>query len=418
MRRLVDRLGIPGCVRIPFRRMPSSLIQSLRLLVGLAACLGLGVAVAAPFQPADDSVVLERLPFRASDPVQRELRLLREQLAENPRNEEVALRAARSYYRLALAEGDPRYVGYAQAALGHWWNEKEPPVRLLVMRATLRQYLHDFEGALEDLGQALEREPGNGSARFQRAIIHIVRADYPKARADCENSQGLVADVMADACVATVDSFTGKAREAYERLRETLARHPAATPTQRLWVLSRIAEVAYRLGRAEEADRYFREALALGIEDNYLLATYAEFLLDEQRYKDAVTLLEGRERSDVLLVRLALAEKALGLPEAREHEQIIRARFDAARLRGDKLHLQDEARFTLYFLERPREAIALARENYQTQREPSDARMLMEAALAARDPGAAKPALDWFYSSGHEDIYIRRVAEALRRLPP
>jgi len=398
--------------------MPSLLIPLLRLLAGLAAgFFWLCASFAAPYEPKDDGAVLERLPFRASDPVQLELRRMRQELARDPRNEEVALRAARGYYRLALAEGDPRYVGYAQAALGPWWNEAEPPIRVLVMRATLRQYLHDFQGALDDLGQALEREPGNGSARFQRAIIHIVRADYPKARADCEKSQDAVAEVMAEACVATVDSFTGSAEAAYRRLQETLARHPAATPTQRLWVLSRVAEVAYRLGRAEEADRYFREALALDIEDNYLLATYAEFLLDEKRYRDAVDLLAGRERSDVLLVRLALAEKALGLPEARAHEEIIRARFDAARMRDDKLHLQDEARFTLYFLDRPREAIALARENYETQREPADARMLMEAALAARDPGAAKPALDWFYSSGHEDVYIRRVAEALRKLP-
>lgn len=397
--------------------MPISPTAYSPLLAGLAACLWLSAAFAAPYLPKDDSVVLERLPFRASDPVQRDLRRLREELARDPRNEEVALRAARGYYRLALAEGDPRYVGYAQAALGPWWNEPRPPVRVLVMRATLRQYLHDFPGALQDLGQALEREPGNGSALFQRAIVHIVRADYPRARADCEQAQGLVADVMADACLATVDSFTGKAREAYRRLQETLERHPAATPTQRLWVLSRIAEVAYRLGRAQEADSYFREALALDIEDNYLLATYAEFLLDEKRYRDAVKLLAGRERSDVLLVRLALAEKSLGLPAAREHEEVIRARFDAARMRDDKLHLQDEARFTLYFLDRPREAITLARENYQTQREPADARMLMEAALAAGDPRAAQPALDWFYSSGHEDVYIRRVAEALRKLP-
>ena len=397
--------------------MPISLIAYSRLLAGLAACLWLSAAFAAPYLPKDDSVVLERLPFRASDPVQRDLRLLREELARDPRNEEAALRAARGYYRLALAEGDPRYVGYAQAALGPWWNEPRPPVRVLVMRATLRQYLHDFPGALQDLGEALERDPGNGSAVFQRAIVHIVRADYPRARADCEQAQGLVADVMADACLATVDGFTGKAREAYRRLQETLERHPAATPTQRLWVLSRVAEVAYRLGRAQEADAYFREALALDIQDNYLLATYAEFLLDEKRYRDVVKLLVGRERSDVLLVRLALAEKALGLPAAREHEEIIRARFDAARMRDDKLHLQDEARFTLYFLDRPRQAIVLARENYQTQREPSDARMLMEASLAARDPEAARPALEWFYSSGHEDVYIRRVAEALRKLP-
>ncbi len=28
-----------------------------------------------------------------------------------------------------MAQGDPRYVGYAQAALKPWWDLPEPPVR-------------------------------------------------------------------------------------------------------------------------------------------------------------------------------------------------------------------------------------------------------------------------------------------------
>ena len=40
-------------------------------------------------------------------------------------------------------------------------------------------------------------------------------------------------------------------------------------------------------------------------------------------------------------------------------------------------------------------ALRLAAENYRSQREPRDARILLEAALAAKQYAAAQPALDW-----------------------
>ena len=37
---------------------------------------------------------------------------------------DTALRLARRYYAEPAAEGDPRYLGYAQAALGPWWRSR------------------------------------------------------------------------------------------------------------------------------------------------------------------------------------------------------------------------------------------------------------------------------------------------------
>ena len=44
-------------------------------------------------------------------------------------------------------------------------------------------------------------------------------------------------------------------------------------------------------------------------------------------YSEIVTLLRNKERSDVLLMRLTLAEKALNAPRTAEHIEIIRARL-------------------------------------------------------------------------------------------
>ena len=98
--------------------------------------LGLGAgAVAAPYRPATDQEVLETLPLRWADASQRELRELRLPLAAQAGNADLAVRLARRYYAEVAAEGDPRYVGHAQAALAPWWDEAAPPPSVRVMRS-------------------------------------------------------------------------------------------------------------------------------------------------------------------------------------------------------------------------------------------------------------------------------------------
>ena len=150
--------------------------------------------------------------------------------------------------------------------------------------------------------------------------------------------------------------------------------------------------------------------------DQFLLAAYADFLLDRGRPGEVAALLKDWTRSDALLLRLALAEKALNAPGLSEHIQALQARFDAAALRGGALHQQEEARFHLYLLGQPSRALALARANWALQREPRDARILLEAALAANDPAAALPALDWLSRSNYEDPHLRRLAARLESI--
>jgi predicted Zn-dependent protease len=244
----------------------------------------------------------------------------------------------------------------------------------------------------------------------------MVQADYPAARANCAALRGIETELVAVACEAYVDGTTGRAADAHRALAAAFARDPGGTPGAQVWVLTRLAEMSQRQGDAKQAEEHFRAALGLRVRDQFLLGAWSDFLLDQGRPAEVVAALREWVRSDVLLLRLALAEKALNVPQAREHIQALKARFDAAALRGDKLHLQEEARFNLHLLEQEERALALAQENWRSQREPRDARILLEAALAVRDPSSAKEALDWLERSGHEDPVLRQTAQALRNL--
>lgn len=368
---------------------------------------------AAPYLPANDGQVLERLAFKANDPVARELAQLRAALQRNPRDVVVAVTLGRRYYDLVAAEGDPRYLGYAQAALAPWWDLPTPPVEVQVLRAGLRQFRHEFAGALADLDQALTRDPGHARARSLRAIIHIVQARYPAAQADCLALRGVASELIALGCATMVQGLTGHANAAHATLSQMLVQHPEASRDEQLWVLTRLAELAQRLGRMPVAEAHFKQALALDISDTFLLAAYADFLLAQGRPREVLALLKDKTRSDGLLLRIVFAEHALKLPSAKASAATLADRFHAAQLRGDTVHQQEEARFALHIQNNPKAALALALLNWQVQREPRDAQIVLEAALASGDRAAAQPVLRWLADSGNDDVDLRRLVQQL-----
>jgi hypothetical protein len=392
---------------------------NLRLLLSFAAALALASGsaqtAAAPRVPTSDAEVLERLPVRPNDPVATELKALRTALAARPSDSGRAVALARKYFDLASAEGDPRYIGYAEAVIRPWLKQ-DPPTDVLFMRALLTQYRHDFKPAMQDLDVVLRREPAHPEALSWKWALYMVQADYVGAREVCERRRNVGSALGATACFATIDSINGKAREAYAALSAALARDPDRDAEFRLWILTRLGEFATRYGDRERAEKHFREAIATGVTDGYVLAAYSDLLMDAGRPAEIVTLLRDWERSDILLLRLALAEHALGMPNAKAHARALGERFADAARRGDRLHLQEEARFELQLRGDAKKALELALEDYRTQREPRDARVLMETAIAAGQPQAAREALEWMTRTSYEEPPYRALAEKLRAM--
>ena len=193
---------------------------------------------------------------------------------------------------------------------------------------------------------------------------------------------------------------------------------PADNRQVRLWALTVLAETDARLGDSQAAERHFRQALSLGLRDCYLLGAYADFLLDADRPSEVRVLLQDEARIDPLLLRLALAEQAMGAPTLQSHIADLSERFAANRRRGDTSHQREEARFALSLLKDPQEALLLAQANWAQQREPWDARVLLAAALAAEKPETARPVLDWLATSHLEDDEVRGLAAKLAQATP
>ncbi|HEY0823117.1 MAG TPA: hypothetical protein VGD76_04965, partial [Ramlibacter sp.] len=273
-----------------------------------------------------------------------------------------------------------------------------------------QQYSHDFAGAIASLKRASEIDSGAVDPVAWRAAIHMVQAQYALAAAECDQLARMAQPLFAQGCTAYVRGTTGQLIPAYDMLSKAVAAGKDVPPELMLWVQTRLAEMAVRLQRWGDAERHYRAALAPGITDQFLLGSFADFLLQRERAPEVLQLLAGWERSDILLLRLALAGRAARDPRAGDWESQLRERFQAAARRGDRLHEQEAARWALEIENDPARALEHARSNYTRQKEPRDAEMLLRAALAARQPAAAQPALEWWKESGYEDPVMQALA--------
>lgn len=368
--------------------MPRGEIKRLVFLLAWVAVTA--VAAGEPYTPGDDHQVLERARSPAA--------------AHAPMSQDAAVAFARAAIETGRVQSDPRYGGYAQAVLAPWWSLPRPPDDVLLLRATLQQQRHEFAAALTDLNTLIAREPAHAQARWTRAVVHQVQARYALAMQDCRALFGSAGLLQASTCIASVQSLTGKAGPALDLLDSLADRRDAAA-------LTLAAEIAARLGRADTGAR-FQAALAFAPSDPSLRIAYADFLLDNGRPAAAAAILSKHALADAALLRLALAERALA--QTPSYRDRLQQRFDEATQRGERVHLREQAMGALHLQDRAADALALAVQNWRVQREPADARIVLEAALATRQPQAATEVLEWMRTTGIEDVWLRALAARLR----
>lgn len=398
----------------------SKAIDFRALLAAGLIVVPLLASAADSYVPVSDEAVLERLVVpRGQVSGLRELRALRAALAAKPDDPAAAAAFARRAIERGREEADPRYFGYAESALQPWWTPPRPPEEIQLLRAVLRQQRHDFAGAMTDLDALIAADGSNAQARLTRAVVLMVQGRPREALRDCAGMIGRAGVLTLTTCIAQAKSLSGDAATAGPALESLLdAPGTQATTSERIWALTVAAELAERRGDRAAAGRRFDQAReqvrADGSRDPYLLTADADRLLAEGRYAEVRERLADETRIDNALLRLALAEQALQDPALDAHVRLLQARFDETRQRGDTVHLREEALFELKIRKDPAQALTLAARNWEQQREPIDARLFLDAALAAGQPQQAAPVLAWMQDTGIDDPELKTRAEQVR----
>jgi hypothetical protein len=247
--------------------------------------------------------------------------------------------------------------------------------------------------------------------------VQLVRGDYPAARKDCSALALQSSTWFAALCHSQIMSLTGDADRAY-RLQTTLLPQLGSNQAEQMelrqWVLTLLGETAWRLGKLAEAEQHFRAAIQIPRRDNYLLRVYSNFLLEQQRPQEVITLLQDKSGDDALLLRLALASRdAHNAADTARYRQMLDDRYEAARLRGSTLHARDEALYLLEFNGDKAKALQLAQTNWDMQKEPEDTQLLLQAALANQQASAAAPVQAWLASHKQQDFRFNLLLNQL-----
>lgn len=375
-----------------------------------------GSLQAEPYTPSHDGVVLQALPKGSKPPVV-------------PAAAGIAARLQQAEASLATGRqlNNPRYYGFAEAQLQGLAEIAEPPAELLLLRARIKQFRHDFAAAKADLDQLLKQQPQQAEARLLRASIAITQADYRAAQADCQilarNGHSWIASV----CLAQIRSLTGFAEQAEKQLQQQLRLPNKQTAALNNWAWTVLADTAVRMQQANASD-YFAAARQADAADVYTQLAYADWLLANSAHAEVMATIPPQSQHEGLLLRRALAAQALGLAEATTLLEQMQARFAAQAARGEPPHGREYVRFLLELQPQmaqssnAQQAYDLALRNWQVHKEPADTLLVYQAALAwlETDWAAAKGGLTEWQSletfvenTGQQDLRRERLGKRI-----
>lgn len=300
------------------------------------------------------------------------------------------LATAQQLLATAARSGDARLAARADVLLARLPADAMN-TDVLRVRAYSAQHRHDFGAAVQLLDRAVAADPRDAGARLGRAQVHIVRGDLDRARADCaalalgvDGGDGLL-------CAAALSLRTGDYAAATASAQRWLEQGGDDRDTRRHALVLR-AEIAARAG-ADDADAWFRRALALAPDDVRSIAAYARYLRDAGRRREVLALLAPRLDNDALRLQYLLARQR----SVRETSLVAQLgeRYALAHRLGNPPELRDEAEYLLCVRGEPDAALALAQRNFTTQRDYEDVDLLQRAARAARRPDALAPLQAW-----------------------
>jgi hypothetical protein len=362
-------------------------------------------AHASVVNPLSDDEVIEVLPAVSGS--RAEIRNLRRTLAADPRDVRSAVKLAQLYLNQARTQGDPRFVGQALALLGAWPQSDTAPDEVLLMLATLQQFLHDFDTSASNLERLVKRNPRHAQAWLTLATVRRVQGRYADSERACKGVAAAGAAAYAGACLAENASLRGDFDGARAALTRLLADPRLQGSSMRNWLLTTLAESEARAGLNTQAETAYRQALQAEA-DSYTSLSFADFLITQNRFSDASKQLQNQPRTDAVLLRLAIAGVNTHSKEAVTDVNELRERMALAQLRPEArtTHAREYGMLALWIDNQPREALELAKENVRHQREPLDVLLLAQAAAASKDAAARRDAASLASEMGLRDVRL------------
>jgi tetratricopeptide (TPR) repeat protein len=358
------------------------------------------------FEP-EDSAVLFRLDsqFNKADG----LRQAMEAWRANPQDISTATSAAKTAFLAASRHGDLRWLGTAKAMLDPWWVKPDLPSDTFFVRALVRQGMHDFGGALNDLNAAISADANQSQFWAWRFAVYMVRSEIAKASGECQAIGERFGAAEQESCSAVLLYRTGKPELAIKKFNE-LARHPDYQgENAQEWLAFNQGEARRVAGDVQAANKVWQSYLKQGRAAHGIQVALIDSLINVGDFASALRLNMGPQRSDALLVSAIQAAQALNNGQDAVLRADIEQRLMQRELRGESLNERPFVKYYLYVRQDPRKALEMATESWKTEREPADALLFAQAALRSGEPLQAISLLQWQMETGYREPELDRL---------
>lgn len=392
--------------RLQKPRLAFALLCTAALAIVVVASLVTPVSEVIRADLTESTVVARLQP----DQVQLSLALIDAMRASRaePDNAVLARDAARIMIDEGREQGDSRIVGAAGGILRPFIASGD--TETLYLAAVARQYQHDFDGALTLLDRAIAADPSGINIRLTRATIYTVQGRLDDALADCRSLSNLRPDV-GFLCQSTALILTDQAPVVATRLADILAQPDLLPDSLRTWAIGLQGEIAALQGDDRASLTYFNSLIAAdpSVIRERLLAADGWMRLGEPQA--AIDVLADAPPVDGVLLRRVLALRELGNTADSDRLEAELARRVTQNLDlGLTSHAREDGLYFLLIANDPAAALERAQVNWALQHEVEDARLLIDAAIAAGQPDAAAPVAEW--------IAAQQIVAPFLQLPP
>ncbi len=368
------------------------------------------------FRPADASVVLAP-SVHAQGQREGSLRSLEQAWRADPRRMDTALPYARAAFTLGLLEGDLRWFGSAKAALTPWWQASDLPAEAFFLRGLVKQGFHEFDGGLQDINAAIAKEPQRAEFWSWRFALHLLLADMTAARKDSEDIERQFGRGEAEVYRAILHYRSGQAQAAIPVLKTKIAAADFQSPSSQQWLGFHLGEALRVAGQPEAAVAIWDKQLKAHPKSHALRLALVELLNERGQFAQAKAAAGSQPMTDALLTQALLASRGLKDGQEQRLEKMLQERYAAQALRQEALIERPRLIYLISYGKDLAAGLALSIDNWKLQKEPPDAVLFAQAALALDQPRAAEPVLTWAKATGYTEPALAKLIGQIQAHP-
>ena len=368
------------------------------------------------FKPADSAVILAP-PVHTQLDRKGSLRALDQAWRAQPTDLQASLAYARAVFMLGLAEGDLRWFGSAKAALLPWWNATDLPAEGYFLRGLVKQGFHDFEAGLQDIHQAIAKEPRRAEFWSWRFILHLLLADVTAAKQDIEEIARYFGAEEAQVYRAVLLYRTGQAQPAIGLLKTALQAANFQDASSQDWLAFHLGEAHRVAGQANQAIAVWEKQRKANPNSHLLRLSLAELLNQQGKHLQAKAVASAKAPTDALLMQALLASRGLKDPDEARLASQMDARLKSQALRQESLIERPKLIYWIAYDKDPAAGLALSIDNWKLQKEPPDAVLFIQAALKTQQPRAAEPVVAWAEKTAYAEPQLTQLIQQLKAHP-